>query len=128
MKKLYTRISNEFAKCGNKWAENLRKKFSQTEENLAHVSEDMKDLGGFANSHYDLMEDCRDNMFSTEDFVKSRAISELEYDTREILNLLTVLNGRIKHAQALMEDFEIEYSEDLDKLYKEEHKYDYERA
>lgn len=126
--KLYTRISNEFAKCGNKWAENLRKKFSQTEENLAHVSEDMKDLGRFANSHYDLMEDCRGDMFSTEDFVKSHVISNLEYDTEEILGLLTALNRRIKHAQALMKDFEIEYSEDLDKLYTEEHKYDYERA
>ena len=85
-------------------------------------------LGEFAKEHSDLMEDSRDSFFATEDFTQSREMEKLKADAKEILRLIYAINWKIGHVSQCLEKLDVEYSEELDEWYTEEHKYDYERA
>ena len=129
MSKLYTHISEEFANTTNHWAEDLRNNEPQMRTYLEELADYAEYLGEFAKAHSDLMEDLSDNWFPpTEDFAQSREIEELGKDAKEILQLIYNINWKIGNVSELLENLEVEYSEDFDKWLEEEHKYDYERA
>ena len=126
--KLYTHVSEEFANIANHWAENLRNEEPQMHTYLEELAEYAEYLCNFAIANEDLMEDERDSWFASEDFSKSKDMENLMVDAKEILKLIYKINWKIGRVSERLEGLEVEYSEDLDKLYTEEHKYDYERA
>lgn len=128
MSKLYTHISEEYAEYSNDCAEYLRNNEPQMHTYLEELADYAEYLNEFAKTHSDLMEDSRDGLFATEDFTQSREMEKLEADAEEILRLIYAINWKIGHVSQCLENLDVEYSEELDKLYAEERKYDYERA
>lgn len=128
MAKLYTRVSEDYAKLANKQTEKLTEDLAAAMRAMDTVKTVLFKCSEFLYDNQESYDDERNNWFAEDDFCESRTMKEHLENLDEMISLAEKLNHSITRAKSRMNSLEFEYSENLAKWYAEEHKYDYERA